>query len=146
MLQPWYDKMLFGFIHLLTGGAMLASGVFSDGEWRWLCLAGASSLFTACALALIVKAPHETIRVATGRSLLAILIGVFGSYEMVLRYGIEGFGSDAVRVMGAAGMMTVGGFTVGYVLLLLLNSQSRKIAKLLLKRWLGEIKLDDEEK
>jgi len=117
----------------------MAVGIFTDGEWRWLCLSTASALFTACAIAMIVRAPGETMRLTMGRSMLAIAIGVFGSRAVVVHWGIEAFGNDAVMLMGASGLMTAIGFTLGYALLLLLNTKSGTIAKGVLPRVIDAI-------
>lgn len=140
--HTFLEKLFFGISHLLGGLLMMANGIFSSGEWRWLSLTGGSSLFAACAVSLIFKKQTESMQLTAGRSMIAVACGVFGTREIVVRYGIEAFQNDAVRLMGAAALMTVLGFTVGYFVLLKLAKRSSSLADKALDRYLPK---DDEK-
>ncbi|MCW1913988.1 hypothetical protein OJ996_10405 [Luteolibacter sp. GHJ8] len=105
-----------------------------EGEWRWLCITFTSSILMASFVTVIVKSPIETMKVTVGRAGVAIMLGTLGTRELVIRWGIDAFHGDAIRLAGWAAGMTAIGMTVGYPLLLLLNTKGKDLARFVMAK------------
>lgn len=138
MVAEFHLKLLFGAVAYITAAFGWAAAILTTGEWRWLSITAASSILTACFSAIIVKAPTETIKITVGRAGLAIMAGCLGTREVVMRWGIDAFDQDAIRLAGWSAAMTIAGMVVGYPLLLLLNTKGRSLAKGILEKWIGK--------
>ncbi|QJE94234.1 hypothetical protein [Luteolibacter luteus] len=138
MLAAFFEKLFFGAAVLVASALGWTGAILSEGEWRWLCIAFTSSILMGTLVALIVKGPTDTMKVTIGRTGVAILVGTLGTREIVIQWGIQAFQGDAIRLAGWAAAMTLIGMTVGYPLILLLNTRGKSIARRWLERWSGK--------
>lgn len=138
MLQIFYEKLVLGAATLVAVGFGTLSAILTEGEFRWLSITITSSLITAMFCAVIVRAPTETMKVTVCRAGIGILAGILATREAVIHWGIDAFERDAVRLAGAAAVMTIVGMTVGYFLIMLLNSKGKDLAKRWLDKWTGK--------
>ena len=130
-IHHFHEKIATGLASLAAAGLSYLGAILTDGEVRWVCITLASSILTATFTAVIVRAPSETMRLTVARAGFAILAGVLGTRELLIRWGMEAFEHDAIRLAGWSAAMTIGGLVLGYPLLLLLNTRGKAIAKLI---------------
>lgn len=138
MLAAFFEKLFFGASVLIAATLGWTGAILSNGEWRWLCITFTSSILMGTLAALIVKSPLDSMKVTVGRTGVAILIGTLGTREVVVKWGIEAFQDDAIRLAGWAAGMTLAGMTLGYPLILLVNTKGKDIARKWLDKWTGK--------
>ena len=127
--QVFHEKLASGCATLVASGIAYIGAILTDGEVRWVCITLASSILMAMFTAVIVRAPNETMKVTLCRAGVSIMAGCLGTRELLLRWGLDAFEHDAIRLAGAAAGMTIAGMVLGYPLLLLLNSKGKDLAK-----------------
>jgi hypothetical protein len=133
-LSAYHEKLLAGAATLLAAGISYIGAILTDGEVRWVCITMASSILMAMLVAVLLRAPTESIKLTIARAGFAIMIGVLGTRELLIRWGIDAFEGDAIRLAGVAAAMTIAGMVLGYPLLLLANTKGKSWARILLDK------------
>jgi hypothetical protein len=132
--QLFHEKLASGFATLAASGLAYVGAILTEGEVRWVCITLASSILMAMFCAVIVRAPSETMKVTVCRAGFSIMVGCLGTRELLLRWGLDAFEHDAIRLAGIASGMTVAGMVLGYPLLLLANTKGKDWAKMIIER------------
>lgn len=130
--QLFHEKLASGIATIVASGIAYVGAILTEGEVRWVCITLASSILMAMFTAVIVRAPTETMKVTVARAGFSILTGCLGTRELLMRWGLDAFEHDAIRLAGVAAGMTIAGMVLGYPLLLLLNSKGKDYAKRIL--------------
>lgn len=133
-LHYFHEKLAAGFATLAAAGISYVGAILSDGEVRWVCITLASSILMSMLVAVLLRAPTETMKLTIARAGFAIMLGVLGTRELLIRWGIDAFEHDAIRLAGVASAMTIGGHVLGYPLLLLANTKGKSWARILLEK------------
>lgn len=127
-MNVFHDKILYGISSLAAAFFSTLGAILTEGEVRHLYVTFTSSILTAGFLALMFKAPLETIRLTVGRSGLSIIGGVLGTRFFIMHYGIKAVDGDVVALAGVAALVTGIGFLIGYPFLQIINTNGKSIA------------------
>lgn len=106
----------------------------NEGEIRWVCITLASSFLMSLLVSVLLRAPTESMKLMIARAGFAIMIGVLGTRELLIRWGMDAFEHDGIRLAGLASAATVAGHVLGYPLLLLANTKGKSWARILLDK------------
>lgn len=135
-MQPFHEKIFFGFITMLSTGFSMVGAIMTTGETRWLYVTLASSLFTSGFLALMFKRADESIRLVVGRSGFSVLGGVLATKPVTLHLGfVELTETDIISLGGLSSICCIVTFFCGFIALQSLE----RMAPQIVARWFKKI-------
>lgn len=133
-IAAFHEKLVAGIATLGAAGIAYVGALLNEGEIRWVCITLASSFLMSMLVAVLLRAPTESMKLTIARAGFAIMVGVLGTRELLIRWGIDAFEHDAIRLAGVAAVATILGHVLGYPLLLLANTKGKSWARVLLDK------------
>jgi hypothetical protein len=133
-LAVFHEKLAAGIATITAAGISYVGAILTDGEVRWVCITMASAFLMSMLVAVLLRAPTESMKLTIARAGFAIMVGVLGTRELLIRWGADAFEHDAIRLAGVAAAATIGGHVLGYPLLLLANTKGKSWARIILDK------------
>jgi hypothetical protein len=128
------EKLAAGGAALVSAGIASAGAMITSGEVRWVCITLAASILMAMFVAVLLRAPGETMKLTIARAGFSVMLGVLGTRELLIRWGAQSFEGDAIRLAFISSCMTIAGMVLGYPLLLLANTRGKSWARIILEK------------
>lgn len=134
-MNPFHEKLTFGATLLASSMFSALGAIFTSGETRWLFVTFTVSFLMSGFLALMFKKPEDTIQLVIGRCGFSIISGIFGTYQVVERFGISSARTDIISLGGIAAGVCIAAFLIGFALLRIVESKAPQLADKLFKRY-----------
>jgi hypothetical protein len=135
-MQPFHEKLLFGFTSLLTTTFSTMGAILTEGETRWVYVTFAASSMTSGFVTLMFKKANDTIQATMGRFGFAILGGILGTKPIIHHLGFEQLvETDIISLGGLSAATCIGTYFIGYACLTILE----KVAPSIAAKWLKKL-------
>ena len=135
-MQPFHEKLFFGFTTLLTTTFSTLGAMMTTGETRWVYVTFAASSLTSGFVTLMFKKTKDTLQATLGRFGFAILGGILGTKPIIHHLGFETLAeTDIISLGGLSAATCIGTYFVGFAFLTLLEKAAPEIAG----KWFSKI-------
>lgn len=140
----YQEKFFFGISSFISSALFGMGAIMTSGESRWVFVTLAVSLFTSTFLALLCRAPGETIKVVVGRSGITVMLAIFGSRALVLHYALDAVEKDVLLLGGLTFAISIAAYFIGHSFVRSLDRSSNRISDRLLG-WLLKLLTGGDE-